>query len=93
MASLRTSAWEASAAVARFQTFFFNSGYKFRENDKRLARSNLLLISVPNACHHHGTFSQDLKAMSLKLKYPKKLIDSTFKRLHASQDQDQNQIQ
>ena len=30
---------------------------------------------------------QDLKTMFLKLKYPKKLIDSTFKRFHDSQDQ------
>ena len=33
---------------------------------------------------------QDLKTIFLKLKYPEKLIDSTFKRFHASQDQNQN---
>ena len=36
---------------------------------------------------------QDLKTIFLKLKYPEKLIDSTFKRFHASQDQNQNRIE
>ena len=36
-------------------------------------------------CHY-------LKEMFRKLKYPGKLIDSTFKRFHASQDQNQNHI-
>ena len=36
---------------------------------------------------------QDLKTMFLKLKFPEKLIDSTFKRFHASQDQNQNRIE
>ena len=31
--------------------------------------------------------------MFLKLKYPKKRIDSIFKRFHASQDQTQNRIE
>ena len=34
----------------------------------------------------------DLRKMFLKLKYPTKLVDSTFKRFHASQDQDQSRI-
>ena len=33
----------------------------------------------------------DLGKMFLKLKYPTKLIDSTVKRFHASQDQNQSQ--
>ena len=36
---------------------------------------------------------QDLRTMFLKLKYPEKLIDSIFKSFHASQDQNQNQIE
>ena len=36
---------------------------------------------------------QDLKTMFLKLKYPEKLIDSTFKRFHVSQHQNQNRIE
>ena len=36
--------------------------------------------------------SKDLKTMFLKLKYPEKLIDSTFNRFHTSQNQDQNSI-
>ena len=34
---------------------------------------------------------QDLKTIFLKLKYPEKLIDCTFKRFHVSQDQNQDQ--
>ena len=36
---------------------------------------------------------QDLKKMFLKLKYPAKLIDSTFKRFLAAQDKNQNRIE
>ena len=35
----------------------------------------------------------DLRKMFLKLKYPVKLIDSIFKRFHASQDQNQSCIE
>jgi len=34
----------------------------------------------------------DLRKLFLKLKYPAKLIDSTFKRFHAFQDQNQSRI-
>ena len=34
----------------------------------------------------------ELRKMFLKLKYPVKLIDSSFKRFHASQDQNQSRI-
>jgi len=34
----------------------------------------------------------DLRKMFLKLKYPAKLLDSIFKRFHASQDQNQSCI-
>ena len=34
----------------------------------------------------------DLRKMFLKLKYSAKTIDSTFKRFHASQDQNQRSI-
>ena len=34
----------------------------------------------------------DLQKAFLKLKYPAKIIDSTFKRFHASQDQGQSRI-
>ena len=36
---------------------------------------------------------QDLRTMFLKLKYPEKRIDSIFMSFHASQDQNQNQIE
>lgn len=51
----------------------------------RAKRSSCSPDRFSKECH-------DLRKMFLKLKYPAKLIDSTFKRFHASQDQDQSRI-
>ena len=58
-----------------------------------LDRANPLANRLPSSPDLFSKENHDLKTMFLKLNYPEKLIDSTFKRFHASRDQKQSRVE